>query len=230
MLTKEIAEFGTSVRSSDEDNHRTDLPSNLHQSFPTQSGQKAHGMQGNSADEKMSILPQIRHRASYDGHSWRKYGQKQVKGSEYPRSYYKCTLPNCPVKKKVEKTLDGRIAEIVYSGEHNHPKPQPFSSMLSDPNVQNPTMQDEERNLAQVSQQDDRIEGCEQRSEDPRTIGFCVHLPVTSATILVNDPGAAAAGNASVSTSNDSLGQSGECEEASKYLEVKGDDFRRKRM
>ncbi|KAJ4786791.1 WRKY family transcription factor family protein [Rhynchospora pubera] len=65
-------------------------------------------------------------RPSYDGYNWRKYGQKQVKGSEFPRSYYKCTHPNCPVKKKVERTLDGHIAEIVYKGEHNHPKPQPM--------------------------------------------------------------------------------------------------------
>ncbi|EEE52588.1 hypothetical protein OsJ_34894 [Oryza sativa Japonica Group] len=52
---------------------------------------------------------------SYDGYSWRKYGQKQVKGSEFPRSYYKCTHPTCPVKRKVEMTPDGRIAEIVYN-------------------------------------------------------------------------------------------------------------------
>lgn len=64
-------------------------------------------------------------RPSFDGYNWRKYGQKQVKGSEYPRSYYKCTYPNCPVKKKVERSLDGEIAEIVYKGEHNHSKPQP---------------------------------------------------------------------------------------------------------
>ncbi|WOL14794.1 WRKY transcription factor WRKY24-like [Canna indica] len=59
-----------------------------------------------------------------DGYNWRKYGQKQVKGSENPRSYYKCTYPNCPTKKKVERSLDGQITEIVYKGTHNHPKPQ----------------------------------------------------------------------------------------------------------
>eukprot|EP01018_Ginkgo_biloba_P013313 Gb_20926 [translate_table: standard] len=64
-------------------------------------------------------------RPSYDGYNWRKYGQKQVKGSEYPRSYYKCTHPNCPVKKKVERSHDGQVTEIVYKGEHNHLKPQP---------------------------------------------------------------------------------------------------------
>lgn len=60
---------------------------------------------------------------SEDGYNWRKYGQKQVKGSENPRSYYKCTFPNCPTKKKVERCLDGQITEIVYKGNHNHPKP-----------------------------------------------------------------------------------------------------------
>ncbi|XP_027336197.1 probable WRKY transcription factor 33 [Abrus precatorius] len=61
---------------------------------------------------------------SEDGYNWRKYGEKQVKGSENPRSYYKCTHPSCPTKKKVERSLEGHITEIVYKGSHNHPKPQ----------------------------------------------------------------------------------------------------------
>nr|QCV57298.1 WRKY transcription factor [Fagopyrum tataricum] len=60
-----------------------------------------------------------------DGYKWRKYGQKQVKGSEYPRSYYKCTHPTCLVKKKVERSHDGQITEIIYNGDHNHSKSQP---------------------------------------------------------------------------------------------------------
>ena len=62
---------------------------------------------------------------SEDVYNWRKYGQKQVKGSEYPRSYYKCTHPNCQVKKKVERSHEGHITEIIYKGAHNHPKPPP---------------------------------------------------------------------------------------------------------
>ncbi|RLM98531.1 putative WRKY transcription factor 26 [Panicum miliaceum] len=59
-----------------------------------------------------------------DGYNWRKYGQKQVKGSENPRSYYKCTYHSCSMKKKVERSIgDGRITQIVYKGAHNHPKP-----------------------------------------------------------------------------------------------------------
>lgn len=63
--------------------------------------------------------------SSDDGFNWRKYGQKQVKGSEYPRSYYKCTHPNCQVKKKVERSQEGHVTEIIYKGAHNHPKPPP---------------------------------------------------------------------------------------------------------
>lgn len=70
-----------------------------------------------------NMVPARQSRRSEDGYNWRKYGQKHVKGSENPRSYYKCTFHNCPTKKKVEKSLIGEITEIVYKGVHNHPKP-----------------------------------------------------------------------------------------------------------
>jgi len=54
-------------------------------------------------------------RLSFDGYNWRKYGQKKVKGSEFPRSYYKCTHPSCPVKRKVETTIDGQPARLLKS-------------------------------------------------------------------------------------------------------------------
>ncbi|KAK7339989.1 hypothetical protein VNO77_20680 [Canavalia gladiata] len=75
----------------------------------------------NHANGSQTVSEQKR---SEDGYNWRKYGQKQVKGSENPRSYYKCTHPSCSMKKKVERSLDGQITEIVYKGHHNHPKPQ----------------------------------------------------------------------------------------------------------
>ncbi|GAB4835384.1 hypothetical protein Ancab_000294 [Ancistrocladus abbreviatus] len=76
-------------------------------------------------DHKGMYPPMENVRTLEDGYNWRKYGQKQVKGSEYPRSYYKCTWAHCPAKKKVERSHDGQITEIIYKGAHNHPKPQP---------------------------------------------------------------------------------------------------------
>ncbi|KAK9673798.1 hypothetical protein RND81_12G190400 [Saponaria officinalis] len=70
-------------------------------------------------------LGSLTDRTSEDGYNWRKYGQKLVKGSEFPRSYYKCTHPNCEVKKLFEQSPDGQITEIIYKGTHDHPKPQP---------------------------------------------------------------------------------------------------------
>lgn len=71
-----------------------------------------------------------------DGYNWRKYGQKQVKGSEFPRSYYKCTYPSCPVRKKVECSLDGHVTAIIYKGEHNHQRPHPSKLTNDNSNVQ----------------------------------------------------------------------------------------------
>ncbi|RDX73624.1 putative WRKY transcription factor 3, partial [Mucuna pruriens] len=67
---------------------------------------------------------QYKTQISNDGYNWRKYGQKHVKGIEDLRSYYKCTRPNCPVKKKVEHASDGHITQIIYKGQHNHEQPQ----------------------------------------------------------------------------------------------------------
>ncbi|XAR67392.1 hypothetical protein NMG60_11002132 [Bertholletia excelsa] len=83
------------------------------------------GIQASQSDNK-DIGPCVTaERSSDDGYNWRKYGQKVVKGSEFPRSYYKCTHPNCEVKKIFERSHDGHTTEIVYKGKHDHPKPQP---------------------------------------------------------------------------------------------------------
>lgn len=79
--------------------------------------------EASQSERKFQPLPATMDKPGNDGYNWRKYGQKQVKASEYPRSYYKCTEPNCPVKKKVERNFDGKISEITYKGEHNHELP-----------------------------------------------------------------------------------------------------------
>ncbi|WCJ33040.1 WRKY family transcription factor family protein [Euphorbia peplus] len=84
-----------------------------------QIGQSNNGLSASQPDHKGGSG------ISDDGYNWRKYGQKHVKGSEFPRSYYKCTHPNCEVKKLFERSHDGHITEIIYKGTHDHPKPQP---------------------------------------------------------------------------------------------------------
>lgn len=82
-----------------------------------------HGQTAEESDAREDYPAMATTTPAEDGYSWRKYGQKQVKHSEYPRSYFKCTHPNCLVKKKVERSHEGHITEIIYKGAHNHPKP-----------------------------------------------------------------------------------------------------------
>ncbi|CAH8304397.1 unnamed protein product [Eruca vesicaria subsp. sativa] len=56
-----------------------------------------------------------------DGYRWRKYGQKVVKNTQHPRSYYRCTQDKCRVKKRVERLADDpRMVITTYEGRHLH--------------------------------------------------------------------------------------------------------------
>ncbi|XP_066381461.1 WRKY transcription factor WRKY51-like [Miscanthus floridulus] len=57
-----------------------------------------------------------------DDYSWRKYGQKPIKGSPYPRGYYRCSsVKGCPARKHVERAADDPAMLVVtYEGDHRH--------------------------------------------------------------------------------------------------------------
>ncbi|KAL8045709.1 hypothetical protein ABFX02_08G132100 [Erythranthe guttata] len=60
-----------------------------------------------------------------DSWSWRKYGQKPIKGSPYPRGYYKCSSSKgCPARKQVERSrVDPTMLVLTYTSQHNHTSP-----------------------------------------------------------------------------------------------------------
>lgn len=79
-----------------------------------------------------------------DGYRWRKYGQKAVKNSPHPRSYYRCTTAACGVKKRVERSSeDPSVVVTTYEGQHTHPCPATSRASLgflhSEPSVLGPT-------------------------------------------------------------------------------------------
>ncbi|KAL8142375.1 hypothetical protein V2J09_015407 [Rumex salicifolius] len=63
--------------------------------------------------------------------AWRKYGQKPIKGSPYPRGYYRCSSSKgCSARKQVERSrTDPNMLVITYTSEHNHPWPTQRNSL-----------------------------------------------------------------------------------------------------
>ncbi|RYR00634.1 hypothetical protein Ahy_B07g088759 [Arachis hypogaea] len=119
-------------------------------------GNTSTGLQASHVEVRGSGAPIAPEKASDDGYNWRKYGQKLVKGSEFPRSYYKCTHPNCEVKKLFERSHDGQITEIIYKGTHDHPKPQPSRRYSAGTGM---SVQEERSDKASLAGQDDRASG-----------------------------------------------------------------------
>ncbi|XP_023738555.1 probable WRKY transcription factor 29 [Lactuca sativa] len=68
---------------------------------------------------------------SSDPWAWRKYGQKPIKGSIYPRSYYRCSSSKgCMARRQVEQSCtDPSIYILTYTAEHNHPQPTRRNSL-----------------------------------------------------------------------------------------------------
>ena len=66
-----------------------------------------------------TLLQDVRHPQKQLSACLCRYGEKTVKGSPYPRSYYKCSHAGCNVKKIVERDpktgdVSSAIAKVRY--------------------------------------------------------------------------------------------------------------------
>jgi len=88
---------------------------------------RQHRMRRRESGERMTMMVPVQRTGNTDlppddGYTWRKYGQKDILGSRYPRSYYRCTHKNyygCEAKKKVQRLDDDPFMyEVTYCGNH----------------------------------------------------------------------------------------------------------------
>ncbi|VAI89027.1 unnamed protein product [Triticum turgidum subsp. durum] len=79
-----------------------------------------------------AVPPPMLLTTSADPWAWRKYGQKPIKGSPYPRGYYRCSTDKaCEARKMVERCRDDPNSFILTytGGEHSHPAPAHRNSL-----------------------------------------------------------------------------------------------------
>ncbi|XP_071706142.1 WRKY DNA-binding transcription factor 70-like [Rutidosis leptorrhynchoides] len=79
-----------------------------------------------TADSRVKIRSTIQ-----DAYQWRKYGQKEILNSKYPRCYFRCThksVHGCKALKQVQQLEDDpNMFHITYFGYHTCPSPNSFS-------------------------------------------------------------------------------------------------------
>lgn len=109
-----------------------------------------------------------------DGYSWRKYGQKGILNSKYPRCYFRCTYKHeqgCQALKQVQQLEDdNQMFNIIYFGEHTCKKST-----------------DIEKASQTFLEPDSVLKPCSLHSVEPR-LSQNEHKEETSDDQLFNDP------------------------------------------
>ncbi|KAK4583638.1 hypothetical protein RGQ29_026391 [Quercus rubra] len=104
-----------------------------------------------------------------DGYKWRKYGQKSIKNSPNPRSYYRCTNPRCSAKKQVERSSEDPEALIItYEGLHLH---FAYPYFLPSQSYVNPTNKKPKKSISQAQEpQDHETQQTQEVQESPENL------------------------------------------------------------
>nr|WJJ45902.1 WRKY53 [Persea americana] len=128
-----------------------------------------------------------------DGYKWRKYGQKMVKGNPNPRSYYKCTYDECPVRRHVERASDdSKTLVITYDGKHNH---EPCGSKKEDPKVPVETAGGKQNHESSASEKGDaKAHAITQEGKENHGLPASENSNVSQGTALLIAAAAAAEG------------------------------------
>lgn len=84
--------------------------------------------------------------------AWRKYGQKPIKGSPYPRGYYRCSSSKgCSARKQVERSrTDPNMLVITYTSEHNHPWPTQRNALAGSTRSSQPASKTSSKSLSSL--------------------------------------------------------------------------------
>eukprot|EP01023_Acetabularia_acetabulum_P023386 TRINITY_DN22885_c0_g1_i5.p1 TRINITY_DN22885_c0_g1~~TRINITY_DN22885_c0_g1_i5.p1 ORF type:complete len:649 (+),score=96.69 TRINITY_DN22885_c0_g1_i5:260-2206(+) len=77
--------------------------------------------QCNSNDRRTVLVlkENLKHYEGLEEYGYRKYGQKDIQGSLYPRSYHRCNRESCPARKQVQQ-IDNSTYQINYLYQHDH--------------------------------------------------------------------------------------------------------------
>ncbi|KAL6614520.1 hypothetical protein ACP70R_036790 [Stipagrostis hirtigluma subsp. patula] len=143
-----------------------------------------------------------------DSWAWRKYGQKPIKGSPYPRGYYRCSSSKgCPARKQVERSrADPTVLLVTYTFEHNHACPMPKTSGCNqgkasprlpapkpEPAVEPAELAPEEHETAEPEAPEPKPEPeQEPETEQEEKVAVSVAEPATVTTVAPATPAAAA--------------------------------------
>ncbi|WCJ36737.1 WRKY DNA-binding protein 27 [Euphorbia peplus] len=124
----------------------------LHQLQPMRSNQSAAASRSRKkkSNQKKLVMQVLGENLGDDLWAWRKYGQKPIKGSPYPRNYFRCSSSKgCSARKQVERShIDSNMFTVSYTGEHTHPRPTHRNSLAGSvrnkvPANQNPAARNE---------------------------------------------------------------------------------------